>query len=192
MDRWAAVQASRPALASPYFCPQFTHAVAQVRDDAFVLVDESNGSPLFFPFQRSSLGRGRPIGGALNDCQGIVAADDHFDLAEVLASARLQSFEYDHVVAGQAPFAPWHRHHDVSPRMDLADGYEAYLADRKAAGTELISQILRKRRKLEREHGPLRFDLNDPDSRAFEKLREWKSAQYRASGLTDVLSFPWT
>ena len=61
-----------PALVSPYFCPEFTQAVGDVREDAFVGIVEDAGEFVgFFPFQRRALGVGKPIAGPLSDYQGL-------------------------------------------------------------------------------------------------------------------------
>jgi hypothetical protein len=48
----------------------------------------------------------------------------------------------------------------------------------------------RKRRRLEKELGPLRFELDDPSPQVFEACVAWKSAQYVATGLRDMFADP--
>ena len=47
--------------------------------------------------------------------------------------------------------------------VDFSDGYDDYLADRRRALKQLVQSTLRKRRKLEREIGPLRFTFAGDD-----------------------------
>ncbi len=50
---WTELQVANPDLASPYFAPEFTQAVAAVRDDVEVAVVEERGQIVaFFPFHR--------------------------------------------------------------------------------------------------------------------------------------------
>ena len=57
LQRWQELIRDNPALQSPFFCPQFTRAVSDVRDDVFVGVIEQQSTIIgFFPFQR----RGEP------------------------------------------------------------------------------------------------------------------------------------
>ena len=61
-QRWSEIQAAEPALESPYFRPEFTQAVAQVRRDVEVAVMfEGSDAIAFFPFQRGPLNIGKPV-----------------------------------------------------------------------------------------------------------------------------------
>ena len=75
--------------------------------------------------------------------------------------------------------------------MDLSEGYEEYLSQRRSSGSGLVSQTLRKQRKLEREVGPITFHWHDTDPKALELLWEWKTAQRRRSRALDILEFDW-
>ena len=48
----------------------------------------------------------------------------------------------------------------------------------------------RQRRRLEKELGPVRFVLDDPRPEVFDACVHWKSAQYKATGLTDMFADP--
>lgn len=48
----------------------------------------------------------------------------------------------------------------------------------------------RKRRRLEKELGPVRFELDDPSPQVFEACVAWKSAQYLATGVRDMFADP--
>ena len=56
----------------------------------------------------------------------------------------------------------------------------------------MIHKQGQKTRKLAREVGALTFEFDATDAEAFELLVKWKSAQYVATGVGDVFSFPWT
>ena len=74
MDAWSQIQRDNEELASPYFRPEFTQAVASVRGDVEVAVLEDHGEIVgFFPYQRGRGGVARPVGGRLSDFQGVVA-----------------------------------------------------------------------------------------------------------------------
>src|SRR5687768_15385075 len=62
LERWRALQRENPGLQSPYFRPEFTQAVARVRDDVEVAVFEDQGKAVgFLPFQRCQLNMGKPV-----------------------------------------------------------------------------------------------------------------------------------
>jgi len=193
-DRWAAMQQQNPALDSPYFRPEFTQAVAAVRDDAWVAVIRRQGSAVgYFPFQRGKLNLGKPVGGKLSDYHGIVSQGDlPLSAEQLLRASGLAGWDFDHLVAEQSAFAPYVRQRAESPFLDLSQGFEAYADGRKAAGSDELAKIARKARKLEREQGELEFTWHDETSESFQALLGWKSAQYRATGFTDIFEFPWT
>lgn len=194
MLRWADLQQNSPALASPYFCPEFTAAVAAVRDDVYVgVLEEATETVGFFPFQRGRMRVGKPVGWPMSDYQGVVIADERwFDAAELVRGCGLSVWHFDHLIASQVPFRPYHRVAAESPMIDLSHGYEAYKLAQRRAGSRLLEQICRKERKLEREVGPLRFEVHEVDPTVLGKLIDWKREQYRRTGLLNVLGFAWT
>lgn len=52
------------------------------------------------------------------------------------------------------------------------------------------NDIARQRRRIEREVGPLKFEFDDQRPDVFDACITWKSAQYRASGFTDMFADP--
>lgn len=194
LAKWTRFQESNPSLESPYFRPEFTQAVAQVRSDVEVAVLREGGQIAgFFPFQRGTLKLAKPVGGKLSDYHGVIGASDlEFDVPQLLRACGLAAWDFDHVLASQQGFQPYWRATGKSPALDLSAGFSAYAEARRAAGTEEIKKTLQKYRKCDRERGPLKFEFHCPDLAVFETLKRWKSDQYRRTGFTDVFSFPWT
>jgi CelD/BcsL family acetyltransferase involved in cellulose biosynthesis len=191
---WAAIQNANPALHSPYFCPQFTQAVAAVRRDVQIgVMEENNRAVGFFPFQRTAMGMGRPVGGALSDFQAVIAAADaHWDAQELIRKCGLSLWDFDHLLASQIAFSAYHKKTETSPYMDLSGGFETYARARREEGSEQIKKAGNLRRKIEREMGPLEFSAHSADEATFGLLLKWKSQQYHSSGTTDVFSYEWT
>lgn len=194
VSRWRQIQEANPDLASPYFCPEFTLAVAAVRRDVFVGIMEEAGNIIgFFPFQRGRMGVGKPVGGALSDYQGVIAAQDtRWDVIDLLRRCRLGSFAFDHLLASQMPFQPYHIAKADSHYIDLSQGFEGYASRLRESGSHLLKDINYKRRRLEREYGTVRFVPHTADISVLHTLLSWKSNQYRYSGLVDVFDFGWT
>ncbi|HWM44579.1 MAG TPA: GNAT family N-acetyltransferase [Burkholderiales bacterium] len=179
---WRSIQEREPRFESPYFCPEFTRAVGSVRDDVRVVVIENDGRPAgFFPHQRATWGRGSPVGGALSDYHGVIAAPQaEWSVVELMRAARLSVWSFDHLVDPVARFAPYVTASTAaSPQIDLAS-------------FEPPPDFARKARKLARELGELSFSLHAPGSTALERMFEWKSEQYRHTGLTDAFGVRWT
>jgi len=179
---WRSIQEREPAFESPYFCPEFTRAVGTVRDDVRVVVIENDGQPAgFFPHQRAAWGRGSPVGGPLSDYHGVIAAPEaEWSVVEMMRAARLSVWTFDHLVDTTGRFAPYvTASAAASPQIDLAS-------------FQPPPDFARKARKLAREVGELSFSLHDASAAALERMFEWKSEQYRRTGLTDAFGVRWT
>lgn len=191
---WDAIRRSNPRLVSPYFCPEFTSAVAEVRNDVWVAILEEGGEIFgYFPFQRGRFGAGRPVGGKLSDYQGVIARPGAFwDAETLLRGAGLAFYEFDHLLASQTPFAPYQQRCAPSPALDLSRGFEAYKRGRARAGSRRITEVERKARKLSREIGPLSFEPCSQDRVALQQVLSWKSEQCRRTGVPDFFALRWT
>ncbi len=191
---WARCQASNESLESPYFHPDFTQCVATVRDDVEVAVIQQNGESVgFFPFQRRGRHAAMPVGGRLSDYQGLICRRDlSWNVKEVLSHCDLTSWSFDHVLACQTPWSEFHRVTDLSPQIELGNGFEAYCTGLRKSGVDELRQTKRKARKLAREVGPLRFEFRSLDSGLLDQLITWKAEQYQRTQVTNVFAFPWT
>jgi CelD/BcsL family acetyltransferase involved in cellulose biosynthesis len=183
IEKWGQIQQANPALASPFFRPEFTQAVASVRNDALVaVIDDSRA---FFPFQREMFGIGRPIGGPVTDYQGLIAPPDcTYDSADLVRACGLRVWDFDHVPADQTMFSQWRNVETASPVVDVR-GAEP------VGSTELRSQYARRRRKLEREVGPVEVEMQSGDLEMLRLCREWKSSQYLRTRKVDLFARPW-
>jgi CelD/BcsL family acetyltransferase involved in cellulose biosynthesis len=192
--QWRALQESNPDLANPCFAPEFTQAVATARNDVEVgVLEEEDGEIVaIFPFQRKAGGRGIPVGGIVSDYQGLICRPGFsFDPRELLKACGLVSWDFDRLLATQQPFTPFHKLCEPSALIDLSQGYETYVAERRAAGSEQIKKCMNLIRRLELEVGPIRFVAHSPEPAALTKVLAWKSAQYRKTGWRDFFALRW-
>jgi CelD/BcsL family acetyltransferase involved in cellulose biosynthesis len=190
--RWGEIVRAVPELASPYFRPEYTQAVAAVRSNVEVgILRNGNRIAGLFPFERVRGGVARPVGNKVSDYQGVIAEPElTWRLPDLLRGCRLQAWEFDHLLASQAQVASHFTRVSNSWQLDLSRGYDAYIAGRKAAGVGALNEMLRKLRKLEREH-QVRFAWHSADEAVFDQLLAWKSEQYRNSGLSDLFAYAW-
>ena len=153
------MQHSNLDLCSPFFCPEFTLAIAAARDDVLVGVLEEAGKVAgFFPFQRGKRSVGKPVGWPMCDYQGVVASRETvWDPAQLLRDCGLVAWDFDHLIMSQQPFQGCIRATRNSPILNLSGGFEKYLEEKQRAGSRLFKQNGRKTRKMEREVGPIRF-----------------------------------
>ena len=191
---WSDIQRAEPALDSPCFRPEFTQAVAAVRRDVEVGLLEEDGRPVgFFPFQRGPRNMAQPVGGRMSDFQGVIVRRRvTWDPEQLLCGCRLRAWHFDHLVAEQEPFRPFHWKVAPSPYLDLSRGWEGYRAEQEARHRESFRRAIRKMRFAEGEAGPLRVEIDAPRPAVFRSLVAWKVKQYRRTGVTNVLGFDWT
>ncbi len=191
---WRSMQCLTPVLANPFLAPEFALAVGGFRPGARVAVLYDGQSLAgFFPFERRRLGAGVPIcGWPGTPGQGLVHAPGwDWDPRELLRKCRLTAWQFDHLIPGQRPFAPYQAAVDPSPVMDLSGGFAAYHDGLRARSPRWCSAVARQGRSLEREAGELRFVAASRETRLMRTLMAWKSDQYRRVGGVDHFARPW-
>src|SRR5918992_2037170 len=187
IKRWRMLQESDPLLGNPFLSPEFTQAVGRFRDDVRVaVVTDGPDVVAFFPYERTALGIGHPVGFGLTDVQGIVAAPDlGLDAKALLKACDLGVWDFDHLLAHQRMFASYHAITWVQPIMDLSCGFEAYFDEAR------LKRFRAKERKLGRDVGELRHEFASTDPADLDRLMALKSAQYNRTGRMDRFSRPW-
>jgi CelD/BcsL family acetyltransferase involved in cellulose biosynthesis len=192
---WATIQLANPDLSSPFFTPEFTRIIATVRDDVEVAVIAEEGQPVaFLPFRRSASdpSRAAPVADSFSDFEALICDSDFTcDPLELIQECGLVTYNFTKFLASQKSFAPFHRSCDISPQMDLSQGYDAYAEEKRAAGSKLISDCGRKASRMEREVGPLHFVAHSADTELLRQVLTLKSNQYLRTGVPDVLSYDW-
>jgi CelD/BcsL family acetyltransferase involved in cellulose biosynthesis len=193
-SQWTEIQQSNSMLASPYFCVEFTEALAAIRHDVYVAIIE-DGSDIvgFFPYHRRRSGFGRPVGLGLSDCHGVIANPDaDWSADELLRGCGLVRWEFDHLIASQTQFQSYHQSVEPSPIIEVANGFEAYKERRMQMGGGELKTIQRRARKLRNEHEGYRFIEFDSSLDRLDQVFTLKSAQCRETGAYDYFSIPWT
>ena len=187
LDHWSALQRATPLYRSPFFRPEFTLAVARVRDVRVAIIERDGSVAGFFPFEVGRGRTGRPVGRPFSDYHGVVLDDPAaLDPRELVRASGLSTWSFDHLPADMTPFAPYAFAAARSPCVDLSDGFEAYLAGRRRHSD--IRGAIRKGRKLAREVGPLRFVAETDAPELLAQTIEWKRRQYAETGVRDVLN----
>jgi CelD/BcsL family acetyltransferase involved in cellulose biosynthesis len=190
---WHSFQTTTDSLASPFLSPEFTVAVGRLRPGARVAVLADGPETVgFFPFERRRLGVGVPIAAGLTDCQGLIHGRGvEWDPRALLRACGISVWQFDHLAAGQQSFERYHAALAPSPIIDLAHGFDAYMAALKASSPRFCKEMRRKAHKLEREVGEIRFVADSQDVGDLRNLMSWKSDQYRRTGRSDRFSQAW-
>lgn len=188
LELWRAFRAADPALASPYFDPRFVQIAAEIAPGARIAVVREGGAIRgFLPFQQRG-GLLQPLAAPLSDFHGLIA-EPGFDIAHLLP--RLEGVHRARftglVGAGEADVP------GLSPRRamvaDLSRGFDAYLAGRDA---RFLKDKRRRRRALERDHGPLSFSFERPTLEQVDYVIDHKRVQIIRTHQYDVFACGWT
>jgi CelD/BcsL family acetyltransferase involved in cellulose biosynthesis len=192
VDLWDSLLDANPRLDSPYFRPEFTQLVSEVRDDVQVAYIDYGEGVALFPFQRGPLGLGLPVGGLVSDFHGLVCAKRFdFDPRELLSKCGLQAWRFDHLLPTPGAFTPFQNQLRDSFYIDLGRGFDQYIRDLRKKSRTRVANIERKARNIERDLGSLRFELHTNQHSAFDSLLRWKSCQYVNTGTVDVFRYKW-
>jgi len=193
-NAWKRLQKANAALESPFFCPEFTEAIAAYRQDGEIAVlARGDTNPTgFFPFHRQRRDVGRPVGLGLSDMHGVIGGDGlNWTASQLLHGCRLRSWHFDHLPTVQKPFAGFGWTEAGSPYLDLTEGFDVYAGKQREKGSSFIPKVQRLARKFARDVAPLRTELHTADSAVFEQLIVWKSEQRTRTGTYDILTEEW-
>lgn len=193
---WTRLQGDGP-LASPFLSPHWARAVARcdgpdAHKTKVAVVREGGEARAFLP---ARVGRviGMPVGAPMCDYQGLVAAPGtQVEARELVGALGVQRMDFTSLVVEGPVFSDCVRGRAVSHVLDISKGYDAYAADRQAAGTDILKDTAKKRRKLEREQGEVVFTAESRNLHDYDQLVAWKRAQYAQTGQTDILACDWT
>jgi CelD/BcsL family acetyltransferase involved in cellulose biosynthesis len=192
MARWECLRRQSAVFESPFFHPQFTRRVAEVKTGVEVAIVEMDGEiRAFWPYERISRSLAGPVGGVLSDYHGVVGdmgRAGRLDPRDLLRACRLRAWDFTHFPADQSLIVLGRARSLSSPQIDLSRGFAAYAEDRRAAGSHWIARVAHSERRLAKTVGPLRFVFDDRDVSAFQKLLEWKSAQYARTRNPDLFA----
>lgn len=192
--RWAELQQALPEFDTPYLSPGWSRAVeqAQASHGARVAVVRQDGRDVGFLPATMAGHTALPIGSPMCDYQALVAEPDvDVDARDLVQALGVVRFDFSHMLAGPGPFAAYGRGQATSRLIDVSGGYDAYQAERKAAGVGLIKDCDRKRRRVQREGEEPVFTAFSRSEAALDQLIAWKRAQLRATGQTDIFAAGW-
>lgn len=191
---WRSMVAAAPALASPYFRPEFAKVAGRVSPGSAVAVFTRNGQTVgFFPHQRRG-GALQPLAAPMNDYHGIIArpgeAPTLEEAAAVLKASRLNVTAWVGATGSEGRDLGETRR-TVQVRMGEA-GYDAWYAERRGAQGKFFKDKERARRSMEAELGPLRAGRGLRDPGLLDWLIGLKRDQYKRTGRHDIFACGWT
>ncbi|GLS02303.1 acetyltransferase [Brevundimonas denitrificans] len=186
---WRAMLDANPALASPYFRPEFARVAGRVSPSSAVAVFSRGGVTVgFFPHQRRG-GAMQPLAAPMNDYHGVIAFPGMVpsleEAAEALGATRLN------LTAWVGPTALGEDRRTVQVEFG-GDGYDGWYAERRATFGKFFKDKERARRSMEAELGSLRVERDLRDPAMLDWLIDLKRDQYRRTGRHDIFACGWT
>ena len=185
---WRGFRAADPALASPYFDPRFAQAAGETAPGARAAVIHERGVIRgFLPFQQRG-GLAQPLAAPLSDFHGPIG-EPGLSVASLLPHLPgVRRARFSGLVSAGELDLP-----GLSPRRamaaDLSGGFEAYLSGRDA---RFLKDKRRRRRALERDHGPVTFAFGCPTRAQVDHVVQRKRAQIARTHQYDVFACGWT
>jgi CelD/BcsL family acetyltransferase involved in cellulose biosynthesis len=192
LDCWRCYHGQSAHLDSPFLAPDFVLARSRSTPSVRVAVlSDGDGIAGFFPYEMHGRRSAGPAGGGLADATGLVHRPGiRWDSKDLLRACGLNSWAFHNLVSEQVPQSARHVVRATSPVIELAGGYERYLEGRRGASKSFVQTSSRKRRKLEREMGELRFEFDSRDPALLRTLMDWKTQQYHNMGEWDRFGNP--
>jgi len=178
--------------AHPMLHPDFARALAEVRDDTFVIFLKREAEVIgYWPVHLRPGRWMRAIGGPFSDVQGpILKPNIALDLQEVLSKAGVRGITLPGLAhdEGLNPIG-------LRPRQvhltRLERGWECVLDEQTRQHKRFFKNHWRLDRKLRRDHDVVEFVFDDTRPESLRRLLDLKSQQFRATGRHNVIASAW-
>ncbi len=192
--RWSGFQAACAVRDNPFLSPHWAIAVERAQavgaKDPGVRVAVLGDDEGFFAARVGPV-TAMPAGAPMVDYQAVIGRPglevDPKALVRALGVSRL---DFNHMLEDQAAFAPYLRGPAQSWVVDVAEGYGAYEAQTKAR-SGVLKDVDKKRRRVERDVGEVRFTALSTSADDFRQVVAWKRAQYRHTNQPDIFNTDW-
>ncbi|MEM7207155.1 MAG: GNAT family N-acetyltransferase [Pseudomonadota bacterium] len=190
---WQDIQRTSPELQHPSLTPEYCEYIDKHTSNVQVISAQSDGEIVgILPISRLSNTVATEVGAPHTDLSGILRKPGTvFPIKQALSHFGIKSFRFEHVLAEQIEFKNSHAYKDESSIVDLEFGFDPYVAGLKQSKPRFHGQCFRKMRKMAREVGELRFELQTDDAALRERLVLWKTDQLKRKNYTDMFSHKW-
>lgn len=191
---WERLLNGRVGVTSPFHLQEWVATVAEVLPSTQVVVHRDGRDIVaIWPMERLGRFDAGPVGRNFGDHQIVLVAPSvEIGAPDLLRMTGCVRWRFDHLTDPchllSMPAVTW----EDSPVVELSSGLDPYRAMRKARGSRLEGRLSQARQKLERTSGPLRFEPETRDPSVLARLLQWKSEQYRATGVPNALAEPWS
>lgn len=194
---WQSVIEHQPTFRSAFYTPAYLLAVEESGFPVSIVVARTpDGAPLgilplqTYPGLGKVFGLGQRAGGAMCDYWAVVT-DREADCpaGPFLAAAGLGVFQINHMPERKAGPGEILVPDEGSPQTLMPQGFDCWWTEFQAENKSRASDLMRRRRKLERDAGPIRFEFEStvlPER--LGAIVTLKSQQYRETGALDIFA----
>lgn len=190
---YAALRDARSIYDDPFFDPDFTRMVGEVREDTRIgFASDREGVFAVWPLHIRPGNWARPIGSPFSDWNApILSADTNLTASEILAGFDISG------MTTQSYMPPSFRKPTKLKRVganvtDLSAGWDAFFADQQKQWPKHFKKMRRVYRNAERDFSKITFEWDDRSDATYERLLDLKQKQFLRTGYHDVLKAPWT
>lgn len=190
--QWDSLRSSSSGYSSPFFSSRFISTAAKLRPTAQMIVaSRQNAVVGLLPCEVSKRDVLEPLGKSFNDAHGMLSsAIDPVDIAELLKATKFKAYRF-HALAGNASsFEPYLLGRSKTFMASLDQHPEGYVRFLEQQSGTILKQR-RKTKKLVKNCGPLRLEIDCRCPAVFQQTVRWKREQYKRNFLFDILGVPW-
>ncbi len=189
---WTRMRASKPSLQSPYFHPDYTKLLSELRPDVRIICQYGpDGAPTaFLPLQGQRFAR--PVGAPMSDYHGIITSDDTLTYDALLTGSDIGAFHFSCATDPSRLRATQILSKTETAAIDIDTTADEWRAARDGSYRRHLKSNRRRTRKSEEDIGPRRVELYSRDIDVYQTLIAWKREKFTQTGKYDVLSADWT
>ncbi|MEM6979554.1 MAG: GNAT family N-acetyltransferase [Planctomycetota bacterium] len=195
---WESYREDQSVYEAPFFSTRFAQAVGRARNDVWVArIEHQDVGPAFLPFHCRRVGFGRvvgvPVGRFLNDAHYVIGPPElEIDWTAILKAMGVVAFDCHALVGGTDHLIDQHQLQTVKAyRADFNGDSPAFL-ELLQQQHRTISKQGQKTRKLSREVGSLRLEVDCRCPNVLQQTIQWKRDQYQRTHILDLFAPEWT
>lgn len=189
---WADMRKGNPELRSPYFHPDYTRLLAELRPDVRIVCQyDEAGTPIaFLPIQGRRFAR--PVGSPMSDYHAIITNRDDVTYNSLLENSGIGAYHYSCATDIGRLRQPQILSTNETAAIDILTTADDWRKDRDGSYRRHLKSNRRRTRKAEEDIGAKRVELFSRDIDVYTALVKWKREKFAQTKKYDVLSADWT
>ena len=189
---WTAIRSENPELQSPYFHPDYTKLLSELRPDVRVACQyDETGKPIaFLPIQGKRFAR--PVGAPMSDYHAIITGREDVTYDSLLSLSGIGAYHFSCATDVNRLRLPQILARNETAAIEIETTTEDWRAARDGSYRRHLKSNRRRTRKAEEAIGQKRVELFSRDIDVYAALLNWKRKKFAQTGKYDVLSAEWT